>query len=78
MKFLQLKNKTGKTVKRYQYTTIDDATLVRALQIFPEHNQECAIHFMDYVVEKFPFRISTVRTDRGHDFQARFHWHVED
>lgn len=76
VKFLQLKNREGKTVKRYQYTAIDDATRVRALQIFPEHNPECA--FLDYVVEIFPFRISTVRTDRGHEFQARFHWHVED
>jgi transposase InsO family protein len=33
---------------------------------------------MDYVIDKFPFRISTVRTDRGHEFQARFHLHVED
>ena len=33
---------------------------------------------MDYVIAKFPFRIHTVRTDRGHEFQARFHWHVED
>jgi len=32
----------------------------------------------DYVVDKFPFRIHTVRTDRGHEWQARFHWHVED
>ena len=78
VKFLQLKNREGSTVKRYQYTAIDDATRIRALQIFPEHNQECAIRFMDYVVEKFPFRISTIRTDRGHEFQARFHWHVED
>jgi transposase InsO family protein len=78
VKFLQLKNTEGKPVKRYQYTAIDDATRIRALRIFPEHNQECAIQFMDYVVEKFPFRISTVRTDRGHEFQARFHWHVED
>ena len=30
------------------------------------------------VVAKFPFRIHTVRTDRGHEFQALFHWHVED
>jgi hypothetical protein len=30
------------------------------------------------VIERFPFRISAVRTDRGHEFQARFHWHVED
>ena len=29
-------------------------------------------------IEKFPFRIHTVRTDRGHEFQAKFHWHVED
>lgn len=78
VKFLQLKDQEGKTVKRYQYTAIDDATRIRALQIYPNHNQDCAIKFMDYVTEKFPFRISTVRTDRGHEFQARFHWHVED
>jgi IS30 family transposase len=29
-------------------------------------------------VERFPFRIHTVRTDNGHEFQAKFHWHVED
>jgi transposase InsO family protein len=49
-----------------------------ALQIYPKHNQVCAISFIDYVIQKFPFRISTIRTDRGHEFQARFHWHVED
>ena len=78
VKFLQLKDRAGKTVKRYQYTAIDDATRIRALQILPKHNQACAIQFLDYVVETFPFRISTIRTDRGHEFQARFHWHVED
>ena len=78
VKFVQLKDREGKTMKRYQYTAIDDATRIRALQIFPEHNQVRAIRFTDYVVEKFPFRISTIRTDRGHEFQARFHWHVED
>jgi len=56
----------------------DDATRIRALQIYPKHNQNYAIKFVDYVIEKFPFRISMVRTDRGHEFQARFHWHVED
>jgi len=34
--------------------------------------------FGNYVVEKFPFRIHTIRTDNGHEFQALFHWHVED
>lgn len=78
VKFLKFKDQQGRTVKRYQYTAIDDATRIRALQIYDKHNQTCAIQFIDYVIEKFPFRISTIRTDRGHEFQARFHWHVED
>ena len=56
VKFLRLKDREGKTVKRYQYKAIDDATRIRALQIFPKHNQDCAIKLMDYVIEKFPFR----------------------
>jgi len=40
--------------------------------------QQNAIKFIDYVIEKFPFRIHTIRTGRGHEFQAQFHWHVED
>ena len=34
--------------------------------------------FIDTVIAKFPFRIREVRTDNGHEFQAKFHWHVED
>ena len=60
VKFLQLKNREGRIVKRYQYTAIDDATRIRALQIFREHNQDRAIQFIDYVVEKFPFRIGVM------------------
>jgi IS30 family transposase len=65
-------------VRRYQYTAIDDATRVRALKIYERHTQENAIDFVNYVVEKFPFRISTIRTDNGHEFHSLFHWHVED
>ncbi len=78
VKFLTLKDTDGHKVRRYQYTAIDDATRVRTLQIYRKHNQQCAIRFIDYLVEKFPFRINTIRTDRGHKFQAKFHWHVED
>ena len=76
--FLQLQYKGGNLAKRYQYTAIDDASRIRALQIFAHHNQDSAIQFMNYVIEKFQFRISAVRTDRGDEFQAWFHWHVED
>jgi transposase InsO family protein len=78
VKFLNLLSADGHKVRRYQYTAIDDATRIRALRIFRRHNQKSAIAFLNYVVEKFPFRIHTVRTDRGHEFQAQFHWHVED
>lgn len=53
-------------------------TRIRALKVYNRHTQNNAIHFIDHVREKFPFRIHTVRTDNGHEFQARFHWHVED
>ena len=62
----------------YQYTAIDDATRIRALKVYRRHTQANAIDFIDYVVEKFPFRINTIRTDRGHEFQTQFHWHVAD
>ncbi len=78
VKFLTLTTEDDRKIRRYQYTTIDDATRVRALKIYQWHNQKSSIDFIDYVVEKFPFRIHTVRTDRGHEWQTQFHWHVKD
>jgi transposase InsO family protein len=78
VKFLTLQRKKGAPVRRYQYTAIDDATRVRALKVYRRHTQANAIDFINYVVEKFPFRVRTIRTDRGHEFQALFHWHVAD
>ena len=78
VKFLIFKNKNGKKIKRYQYTAIDDATRVRALKVYTRHTQKNAIDFVNYVIDKFPFRIQQIRTDRGHEFQALFHWQVED
>ena len=78
VKFLDLIDPGGAKVRRFQYTAIDDATRIRALKIYEKHNQANAIDFADHVIERFPFRIHTIRTDNGHEFQARFHWHVED
>jgi len=78
VKFVWLRNYEGHRVRRFQYTAIDDATRIRAMKIYPRHIQQNAIKFIDYVIDKFPFRIHTIRTDRGHEFQAQFHWHVED
>ncbi len=78
VKFLTFQGKGGSAIRRYQYTAIDDATRIRALKIYDRHNQANAIDFIDYVITKFPFRIREMRTDNGHEFQAKFHWHVED
>ena len=78
VKFLFFNDENGKRIKRFQYTAIDDSTRVRALKIYSKHNQICAIDFINYIVELFPFRIHTIRTDNGHEFQAKFHWHLKD
>lgn len=78
VKFLTFLGPAGQRLRRYQYTAIDDATRIRALRVYRRHTQQNAIAFVDYVVGKFPFRIHTIRTDRGHEFQALFHWHLAD
>lgn len=78
VKFLRFNDEEGCKIRRFQYTAIDDATRIRALKIYQRHTQQNAIDFIKYVVDKFPFRIHTIRTDRGHEFQALFHWYVED
>ena len=73
-----LKGKRGEKVRRLQFTAIDDATRVRALKIYEKHTQASAIDFVDHVIDSFPFCILEIRIDNGHEFQAKFHWHVED
>jgi transposase InsO family protein len=78
VKVLSMRELGRKTGKRFQYTAVDDATRIRALKIYTRHTQANAVDFVDHVVERFPFRIHTIQTDRGHEFQSQFHWHVED
>ncbi len=78
VKFLTFKDKSGAKIRRFQYTAIDDATTVRALKIYEKDTQASAINFVDHIIETFPFRIKEIRADNGHEFQAKFHWHVED
>lgn len=78
VKFLIFKDKAGKKTKRFQYTAIDDCTRIRALKVYKSHTQASSIDFINHVVEMFPFRIKIVRTDNGHEFQSKFHWHVTD
>ena len=76
--FLKLVGKNGKATRRYQYTAIDDATRIRAVKGYTRHTQKNAMHCLDHVITQVPFRMHTVRTDRGHEFQAHFQWHRAD
>ena len=78
VKFLFFKDKDGNRIKRFQYTAIDDCTRVRALKIYEKHTQANSIRFLNYVVDKFPFRIKMIRTDNGHEFQTKFNAHIAD
>ncbi|WP_312193841.1 IS481 family transposase [Empedobacter sp.] len=78
VKFLIFHDVNRTKIKRFQYTAIDDSTRIRALKIYEKHNQLSSIDFINYVVEKFPFIINTIQTDNGHEFQSKFHWHVQD
>ena len=48
------------------------------LRVHPRNNQQPAIQFIDYVLEKLPFGVECVQTDNGAEFQGAFHWHVLD
>jgi transposase InsO family protein len=78
VKFLKLKTIKGQPIRRFQYTAIDDATRIRVLKIYDKHTQQNAIDFVNTVILKLPFRIKMIRTDNGHEFQAKFHWHLMD
>lgn len=49
----------------------------RTLKVYPRHTQENAVDFINYVVDKLPFRIKAVRTENRHEFQAKSNWHVQ-
>jgi transposase InsO family protein len=68
----------GSRRKHYQFTAIDDCTRLRVLRIYPQLNQKSAIQFLDYVLERLPFRVEVIQTDNGPEFGASFHWHVLD
>ncbi|RLD24472.1 MAG: IS481 family transposase [Bacteroidetes bacterium] len=78
VKFLIFEGPSGQKIKRFQYTAIDDSKRIRAIKVYERHNQVSSIDFINHIVEKFPFRINTVQTDNGHEFQSKFHWHVQD
>jgi transposase InsO family protein len=48
------------------------------LRIYDRCNQQTAIPFLDYLLERLPFRVEFIQTDNGAEFQSSFHWQVLD
>ena len=71
-------SQAGSRPKHDQFTAIDDCTRLRVLRIYPKLNQQTAIQFVDYVLERLPFRVEVIQTDNGVEFGASFHWQVLD
>ena len=71
-------SRAGSRRKHYQFTAIDDCTRLRVLRIYPKLTEQTAIQFLDYVLERLPFRVEVIQTDNGVEFGASFHWHVLD
>jgi transposase InsO family protein len=67
----------GTRKRLYQFTAIDDCTRLRVLKVYEACNQTTAIQFADEVLRRLPFRVLTIQTDNGAEFQSRFHWHLE-
>ena len=68
----------GSRRKHYQFTAIDDCTRIRVLRLYDRLNQKTAIQFVDYVLEKLPFKVEVIQTDNGAEFASQFHYHVLD
>jgi transposase InsO family protein len=78
VKWLNFHSGQRMKLKRYYYAAFDGATRMRALMIYSRHNQQNAIGFINEAIKRSPFRIRTLRTDNGHEVQAKFHWHLAD
>jgi transposase len=59
----------GYSTKRImQYSAQDDATRIKFTQLHPERTNNYSVDFLDYIVNRFPFRIKRISTDNDSVF----------
>lgn len=54
----------------YQYTAIDDCTRYKVIAIYKRRTAENTLDFLDQVLDRMPFPIQHIQTDRGQEFFA--------
>lgn len=63
----------GYSVKRaMQYSAIDDATRIKLTRIYSERSNHYSVTFLDYIINKFPFKIKRISTDNDTVFTNRY------
>ena len=54
----------------YQYTAIDDCTRYKVLAIYKRRTAKNTLDFLDQVMDRMPFPVQRIQTDRGKEFFA--------
>jgi transposase InsO family protein len=54
----------------YQYTAIDDCTRYKVIALYGWRSAESTLDFLDQVMDRMPFSIQRIQTDRGQEFFA--------
>lgn len=54
----------------YQYTAIDDCTRYKVLALYKRRTATNTLDFLDQVMDRMPFPIQRIQTDRGQEFFA--------
>lgn len=54
----------------YQYTAVDDCSRWRVLELYTHRTAANTLHFIEVIMEQFPFPIQRIQTDRGREFFA--------
>lgn len=54
--------------KIVQYSAQDDATRIKFTRLYPERTNHYSVEFLNYIVERFPFKIKRISTDNDSVF----------
>jgi transposase InsO family protein len=62
----------GNRSGRVCFDCLDDRSRFAFAKLYAHCNQDCAIHFLHYVIARAPFIIKAIRTDCGREWSTRF------
>lgn len=58
--------------RRFQFVAVDVATRLKVTEVYSTASSRTAAHFLETVLERFPFQVSAVQTDNGSEYLGEF------